>query len=277
MRAIGTIFYREAINCFRDKIRVISSALMTTVMLLVFSVAMGDFNTSELGITKIQYLLPGIIAATISMTAMSNSLSLIIDKSEGFMKEFLVAPISRTSIALGKILGTAFTALIQGTMLFFISFIFGMRYNLNMLLSLYISMISIAFTCSAIGLLVASKVNSQIGYQIVAQAIMTPMVFLSGAYIPIKLFPWWIQWFSKINPISYAVNACRIATLEGRNIPQSVLDDAGLVMYIYGYKVDTVLSIIIMLAVGVIFLFFAIIAFKKISATKKVDIRKLIN
>lgn len=277
MKAVWSVLYREAINCFRDKIRIISSGIMTVVMLLVFSVALGNYDTSALGINKIQFLFPGIIAATISMTAMSNSLTVVTDKSEGFMKEFLVAPISRSSIALGKIFGTSITALLQGMVLFLASLIFGVRYGVINIIGLFANMFMIAFVCSSIGLFVATKVNSQIGYQIVSQAIMTPMVFLSGAYIPINLFPNWLKWIANINPIAYAVNACRIVTYVNDGIDAKVLEQLGLDMKIAEFQVTPIISLIVMLGIGIIFTFLAARSFRTVSAVKKVKLRKVLD
>ncbi len=274
MRAIWIIFYREFLNCIRDKVRVISSAAMTIILLLVFSVALGNFDTTSLGISKIQYLLPGIIAATISMTAISNSLSVVTDKSEGFMREFLVSPTSRTNIAIGKILGTSITAVIQGTLILIVSPFFGMRYTVLMLLQLYVAMITISLVCSSIGLFIASRIKSQVGFQMMVQAVMLPMVFLSGAYIPIKLLPSWLGWFVHINPITYAVSAFRHITLSSNDISAKVLNDMGLILYIGDYKVIPIVSIGIMLIIGLVFLGLAVMAFRRMSATHKVTLRK---
>lgn len=96
MVAIITIWYREILNYIRDKSRIFSSLTMSVLLLLVFTFALGDFDTSMLGIEKIQYMLPGIIATTIFMTSINGALSVVMDKSEGFMKEFLVSPIKRS-------------------------------------------------------------------------------------------------------------------------------------------------------------------------------------
>ena len=131
MTTIITIWYREFLNYIRDRARIVSSLVMSLMLMLVFTFALGDFDTSVLGIEPIQYMLPGIIATTIFMTSINGALSVITDKTEGFMKEFLVSPIKRSSIAIGKILGTATTAIIQGSVILVISPLFGMRYSFS--------------------------------------------------------------------------------------------------------------------------------------------------
>jgi len=92
MTAIITIWYREFLNYIRDRSRILSSFLMSIMLMLVFTFALGNFDTSILGIEKIQYMLPGIIATSIFMTSINGALSVVTDKTEGFMKEFLVSP-----------------------------------------------------------------------------------------------------------------------------------------------------------------------------------------
>lgn len=181
MRAMFTIWYRELLNYSRDKTNIISSVVITLMMLLIFSFALGNFDTSILGIKQVQYLLPGIIATTIFLTSVTSALTVVIDKTEGFMKEFLVSPTKRSSIAAGKIFGSATTAILQGTIILLLSPLFGMNYTFSMIWQLYVGMIAIAITCASLGLLIVAKVKSAISFQMLTQVLMMTMVFLSGA------------------------------------------------------------------------------------------------
>ncbi|MCY6482922.1 ABC transporter permease [Clostridium aestuarii] len=274
MRAITTIWYREFLNYIRDKARIISSVVMSVTMLFVFTFALGEFDTSMLGIEQIQYLLPGIIATTAFMTSISNALSVVTDKTDGFMKEFLVSPTKRSNIAVGKILGSATTAVIQGTIILAISPFFGMRYTIGMILGIYIAMIAISVTSSSIGLFLASTAKSAIGFQMQVQMLMMPMMFLSGAYVPIELLPNWIRPVVYINPVTYAVSAFRNISINTTNIPNVVLEKMGLVLKIGDFKVTPVVSISIMLIIGLVFLLLAIRAFKRTSITNKVSLKR---
>jgi len=274
MVAIITIWYREILNYIRDRTRIFSSLMMSILLMLVFTFALGDFDTSVLGVGKIQYMLPGIIATTIFMTSMNGALNVVTDKSEGFMKEFLVSPIRRSSIAIGKILGSASAALIQGTVILIISPLFGMRYSFIMILKLYAGMIAIAIAVAAIGLFIASKVRSAMGFQMFVQMLMMPMMFLSGAFVPIENLPTWLKPVVYINPVTYAVSAFRNISVDTTDIPVKVLERMGLLLTFGDFKVTPFVSIGILLGIGAIFMLLAVNAFKKVSITQKVKLRR---
>ena len=273
MNAIITIWYREFLNYIRDRSRIVSSLVMSITLMLVFTFALGDFDTSVLGIEPIQYMLPGIIATTIFMTSINGALSVITDKTEGFMKEFLVSPTKRSSIALGKIFGTSTTALIQGSVILAISPIFGMRYSLNMILGLYAGMIAIALAVSAIGLFIASKIKSAMGFQMFVQMLMMPMMLLSGAFVPIENLPTWLRPVVYINPVTYAVSAFRNISVDTSGIPDEILERMGLLLTYGDFKVTPIVSIAVLLVIGLIFLVLAVQAFKSVSITHKVRLR----
>ncbi len=273
MTTIITIWYREFLNYIRDRARIVSSLVMSLMLMLVFTFALGDFDTSVLGIEPIQYMLPGIIATTIFMTSINGALSVITDKTEGFMKEFLVSPIKRSSIAIGKILGTATTAIIQGSVILVISPIFGMRYSLVMILGLYAGMIAIALAVAAIGLFIASKVKSAMGFQMFVQMLMMPMMFLSGAFVPIANLPTWLRPVVYINPVTYAVSAFRNLSIDTTRIPDAILERMGLILKYGDFKVTPIVSIAVLLVIGAIFLALAVHAFKSVSITQKVKFR----
>ncbi|MTI67106.1 MAG: transporter [Firmicutes bacterium] len=268
MRIITTIWYREFLNYIRDRARIISSLVMSFTMLFVFTFALGNFDTSALGVKSIQYLLPGIIATTTFMTSISNALSVVEDKSDGFMKEFLVSPASRTSIAIGKILGSATSALIQGSIILAASPLFGMKYDLFMILGLIGGMIAISLSISSIGLFIASFVKSTMGFQMIVQMLMMPMMFLSGAYVPVSLLPDFLRVIVYINPVTYAVSAFRHLALDTTNISEKVLEKMGLILRIGNFQIKPLLSISIILVIGTIFLLLAVRSFKNVSINK---------
>lgn len=271
MSTICTIWHREWLNFIRDRARLVSSIVMAVTMLFVFSFALGNFDTSVIGIEQIQYLLPGIIATTIFTTSISNALTVVQDKTEGFMKEFLVAPIKRSHIAIGKILGSSTAAVMQGTLILGLSVFFDMRYSFMMLIGLFGGMIAIALSTSSIGLFIASKVKSTLGFQMVFQMIMMPMMFLSGAYVPIELLPNWIRFFVYINPVTYAVSAFRYLAIDTTNIPEAILEKMGIVLKIFGVTVTPVISISLILLIGFVFLVLAVLAFEKVNITQKIS------
>ena len=134
-------------------------------------------------------------------------------------------------------------------------------------------MIAIAIAVAAIGVFIASKVRSAMGFQMFVQMLMMPMMFLSGAYVPIENLPSWLKPIVYINPVTYAVSAFRNISIDTTNIPTKVLERMGLLLTFGDFKVTPFVSIGLLLAIGAVFLFLAVNAFKKVSITNKVKLR----
>ncbi len=152
-----------------------------------------------------------------SFTSMRSGISIIWDREFGFLKEILVAPISRTSIVIGKAMGGATNALIQGAMLLMLSFIVGVHISPVDFISIIpiMLLISIGFDC--FGLFIASIMDSFEGFQTIMSFVIMPTFFLSGALFPLTNAPAWLKTLSSLNPLTYGVDAIREIILnEGR-------------------------------------------------------------
>jgi len=159
-------------------------------------------------------------------------ISVIWDKEFGFMKEILVAPISRFSIFLGKMFGDSTDALIQGTIVIFLGLALGMQIDPISFLTCLPVMLLITFGLVSIGLTIASFMGSLESFGAIQSFINLPLFFLSGALFPIQNLPDWMQTASKVNPLTYGVDALRNILLSGTWQPyqvQSLLVDVGIV------------------------------------------------
>jgi len=159
-------------------------------------------------------------------------ISVIWDKEFGFMKEILVAPISRFSIFLGKMFGDSTDALIQGAIVILLGFALGMATDpVSFFICLPI-MLLITFGLVSIGLTIASFMGSLESFGAIQSFINLPLFFLSGALFPLQNLPDWMQAVSKVNPLTYGVDALRIVLLGGPWQPyqvQPLLVDVGIV------------------------------------------------
>jgi ABC-2 type transport system permease protein len=161
-----------------------------------------------------QYLFPGIIGQTLLFTAMFMGISVIWDRDFGFLKEVLVAPVSRMTLFLGKMVGDSTDALIQGIIVFVLGAILGISINpLGFLLSLPL-MLLITFGLVSIGLTIASFMGSLESFGAIQTFVNLPLFFLSGALFPIngplaQGVPSWLQAVSSFNPLTYGVDALR--------------------------------------------------------------------
>jgi ABC-2 type transport system permease protein len=173
-----------------------------------FSGNIGDLNYQE-------FLFPGIIGQTLLFTSMFMGISVIWDREFGFLKEILVAPISRVSIFLGKMLGDSTDALIQGLIVLILGLILGIRFDALVFLEILPIMLLTTFGLVSIGLIIASFMENLESYGVIQSFVNLPLFFISGALFPIRgtTVPSWLQTASNFNPLTYSVDALRTVIL----------------------------------------------------------------
>jgi len=216
IRGIYTLWLREVKRYIRDRARILSSFFQPLLWLVIFGGGLRfSAGTLELGnLTYPQYIFPGIIGQTLLFTSMFMGISVIWDREFGFLKEIMVAPISRFSVFLGKMLGDSTDAVIQGIIVFVLgavlSQVLGISLNPMIFLEALPIMILITFGLVGIGLTVASFIESLESFGVIQSFINLPLFFLSGAIIPLRgNVPNWLQIASTMNPLTYGVDALR--------------------------------------------------------------------
>jgi len=212
---IAALWYREFKVFTREKSRVISSIINPLLWLLIIGGGLGA-SVEIKGINYQTFIYPGVLAQTILFSSIFFGVYIVWDRKIDFLKEVLVAPISRTSIFIGKILGGATDALIQTSILLLIGLAFttyGIIPNLNLnLVSIVLSLIILLITTTglvSIGLIIGSQMESPEGFQLIVSFLVFPMFFLSGALFPINNLPTWMAPFTFLDPLTYAVDALR--------------------------------------------------------------------
>ena len=211
LRKIYGLWRREVIRYWREKSRIISSLMLPLLWLLVFGGGMRGMELS--GIQSYQtYIFPGIIGMTLLFTSVFSGVSVIWDREFGFFKEIMVAPVSRTSIVIGKALGSGTSALIQGAILLPLSFLVGVHLSPMSFVILIPTMILISIGLVCIGLLIASFITSMEGFNFIMSLVIMPMFFTSGALFPLTSAPDWLKGFSYVNPLTYGIDTLRSAT-----------------------------------------------------------------
>jgi ABC-2 type transport system permease protein len=217
--AIGTyiIWLRDLKRFFRDRIRLLGAFAQPLIYLFILGTGLQSaFQSFGSGDTKyVTFMYPGIVAMTVLFTAMFSAISIIWDREFGFLKEMLVAPIPRSSIAIGKVCGGGTTALIQGFILLLFMPMVGIPYTLEKVVLMIVVMFLLAISLTAFGVVVASRMRSMEGFPIIMNFILLPMFFLSGAFFPLQDLPGWMMFLTKINPMTYAVDAMRGVALKG--------------------------------------------------------------
>ena len=158
-----------------------------------------------------RFMFPGIIAMTVFFTALSSALSIVWDREFGFMREMLVAPVHRGSIVLGKCAGGATVATLQGLVILALAGVVNVPYSAGLLLTLVGEMVLMAVSLTALGLLLASRMQQVESFMAVMNFVMLPMFFLSGAIFSPKGLPGWLSVVTKFDPLTYAVDPVRRA------------------------------------------------------------------
>jgi ABC-2 type transport system permease protein len=213
-RAIWVIAYRDLIRFVQERARLISSFAMPLMFLVIFGAGFSQMiGNLTPGVDFLQFMYPGIIAMSVLMGSLMSGLSVVWDREFGFLKEVLVAPLSRTGIVLGKTVGTAAISLGQGLIMLALAPLIGVTVDGALILKLIPLLIIVSMCMSGFGILLASRMRSMQGFQLLTQIILMPLVFLSGVFFPVNNVPTWLEVISKINPLTYGVDAIRQAFL----------------------------------------------------------------
>ena len=216
MNAIYVLWLRQLKRYFRSRSRVIGSIGQPLMFLLALGFGFGPMYQKAGGGSYLQFLAPGIIAMGILFSAVFSGMEIIWDRQFGFLKETLVAPVSRFKIILGRILGGATVALIQGIMVFVICIIVGFRAESLLLIPVaLIFMFLIAVLCAAIGTAIASVLEDVQGFQLIMNFLIMPLFFFSNALFPLEGLPKALRLIIHLNPLSYGIDGLRGALTHG--------------------------------------------------------------
>ncbi|HRT02530.1 MAG TPA: ABC transporter permease [Candidatus Diapherotrites archaeon] len=212
MNTIYTIWLRDIKHFLRSKSRIIGSIGMPLFFILILGFGFNSIiQLPGMEEDYTQFLIPGMIAMSVLFTSMFAGIQIIWDKQFGFLKETLVAPVTRFGIMLGQTLGGATTAFIQGTIILILALIFGILHvsSFGSFLIAFGFMLLIGIFFTATGVAIASRMDDMHGFQLIMNFVIFPIVGLSGAFFPITVLPSWIKPITYINPLSYGVEGIR--------------------------------------------------------------------
>ncbi len=209
------MWIRELKRFMRSKSRTIGSLAQPLLFLLAFGYGFGSLYSQAAGGNYINFLTPGILGMTIIFTSIFNGVQVIWDRQFGFLKETLVAPVPRWAIMLGRTLGGASVATIQGLILIAATVLIGFHPQSWWALIPGIGvMFLIGMLFSSLGLAIGSMMRDFQGFQLVMNFLVMPLFFLSGALFPLANVPEVMLWFARLDPLSYGVDALRILFID---------------------------------------------------------------
>lgn len=207
--AIYILWLRQLKRYFRSRSRIIGSLGQPILFLVALGFGLSSTFSAAGGGSYIQFLAPGIIAMSILFTAIFSGIEVIWDRQFGFLKETLVAPVSRFTIMFGRTLGGATVATFQGILVFIISLFVGFHPNFAFVIPGLIFMILIALVFTALGTAIASILEDMQGFQLIMNFVVMPVFFLSGSLFPLDTAPPVLKWIAVFNPLSYGVDGLR--------------------------------------------------------------------
>ncbi len=210
MSVIYILWIRQLKRYFRSKARIIGALGQPLLFLFALGFGFGPvFERAGEG-DYVQFLVPGIIAMSTLFTSMFNGIEIIWDRQFGFLKETLVAPVSRVTIMFGRTLGGATVAILQGLIVLLIAVLAGFRFaSLLSLPTALLFMFLIATLFTALGTAIASLLEDMHGFQLIMNFLVMPLFFLSGALFPIHNLPPAVATLVRLNPLTYGVDGLR--------------------------------------------------------------------
>jgi len=221
LTGVYTVWLRDIKRYYRDKPRIIGSFAQPILFLFVLGTGIASsFSAFGGGGGKdfLNFMFPGIVGMTVLFTSFFSAMSIVWDREFGFLREILVAPISRTSIVVGKLLGGSTIALFQGAIILLFSPLLKIPITFTIFFKVSGIMFLVAMTISAMGIMLASVIKSMQAFQVITNFLLMPMFFLSGALFPLNSTVRWMNVVSKINPLSYGIDAMRTVILNNPSL-----------------------------------------------------------
>ncbi|MBJ7260925.1 MAG: ABC transporter permease [Acidimicrobiia bacterium] len=210
-RAMLMVWRRDIIRLFRMPTRIITGIAQPILFLFVLGAGLESAvgANGAAGVDYQQYLFPGILAMSVLTSALFSAIAIVWDREFGFLREMLVAPVRRSTLVLGKALGGGSVSVIQGLVLVVLAPIVGVSFTVASFFEMLFFLLLLAFSLTAFGIVVASRMQRMESFQMVMALVLQPMLFLSGAIFPLNALPKWLAVITRLNPATYGVDAIR--------------------------------------------------------------------
>ena len=216
MEAIYILWLRELKRYTRSRAQIIASMGQPLLYLLVLGFGLGPVYQKAGGGSYLQFMSPGVIGMAVLFSSVFSGIALLWDRQFGFLKETLVAPVPRIEIMIGRTLGAATTAMIQGLLVTTVCLIAGFRpVSLAMVPLAFLFLALIAIVFAALGTTIGSSLQDMQAFPIVMNFLVLPIFFLSGALFPLKNLPRALGIVTSVDTLSYGVDGLRVALLGG--------------------------------------------------------------
>ena len=250
-RAVKAVWRRDLTRFLGNRAQTMTWLVQPLLFLFVLGSGLQSLSAASTGGVDLKtFIFPGVLCIAVFFTAMISAASLVWDRELGFLKEMIVAPVSRTSIIVGKCLGGATIAASQGVIVLALAGLVDVPYDPLLILGAFGLLVLLAFTVSAFGVLVAVTIKQAQTFTWVMQMVVFPMFFLSGALYPVAGLPAWLEVLNRINPLTYAVDPMRhlvFSHLDASSQARETLDPG---VSWWGWHVTVGLEVAMVLLLG---------------------------
>lgn len=228
VEGIYAVWLREFKVYLREKERVISSLISPLLWIFAFGTGLGSVVAVE-GVNYRTYIYPGVLVMSVLFSSMFYGVYVIWDRKLDFLKEVLVAPVSRASIFAGKLLGGCTDSMVQATALLALSYLIGVPLSAGALIRVFFLLLFVSVAMVSLGLAIGANMKSPEGFMLVVNFVIWPLFFFSGALFPLDNLPAWISVASSLNPLTYGVDAVRGAIIGVQHF--SIARDVGVLAF----------------------------------------------
>jgi ABC-2 type transport system permease protein len=265
LRAVGIVWRRELIRFRTDRLRAITSLIQPVLFLFVLGTGLSTLAGRSMppGISFKTFIYPGVLAMSVLFTAIFSAASIVWDREFGFLREILVAPVSRASIVIGKCLGGATIATFQGIIFLILAGFAGVPYNPVLIITLIGELLLLSFTLTAFGVMMAARITQFQAFMALTQMLVMPLFFLSGALYPLAGLPAWLGVLTRIDPLTYIVGPMRHAVFSHLTMAPAFEQRLSPGVTWAGWLVPAGLSLAIVAAMGLGMTVVAIAEFRK--------------
>jgi len=259
LRAVKVVWRRELIRFRNDRMRIITSLVQPLLFLFVLGSGLQQLTAaSAFGIDLKTFIYPGILCIAVMFIAMFSAASIVWDREFGFLREMLVAPVRRSSIVIGKCLGGATVASLQGVILICLAGAVHVPYDPVLILGIFGLQLLLAFSITAFGIMVAARIKQLQSFMGVMQMIIMPMFFISGALFPVNGLPGWLGVLNRIDPLTYAVDPMRRLVFDHLDISPTASHALAPGVTWWGWHVPALVEAAMVLVLGLAMLGIAI-------------------
>jgi ABC-2 type transport system permease protein len=249
-RPVYVICMREFIKFFREKSRLLGTLARPVLWLFVVGNGMSSLIKPRVGFSYLQFIFPGMIGMTILFSSIFSSISIVWDREFGFMKEMLVAPISRTSIVIGKAISGTLISVAQAVIILVLIPFLGIHITFIQFIEVVAVSVLVSFCITSMGILIAARLTSFDGFNIIMNFLVMPMLFLSGAMYPVTSMPSALRHLTQINPLTYGIDAFKHVLLRNGAPP-------------LGPEFPLMLDVVVVTAISLIMITLAALSFRQ--------------